>query len=136
MFRLVVHRVGILALAAGLIIPATLAQAQQQQQPQQPAPEVDASEEEVDHVAELLVTIEEVQLEYQDRLRKTEDSEKAKSIQQEMKEAIDQTIEEYEGLSSDRYDKIVRAAQSDNELKDQILTLVNEKREERRSQGN
>lgn len=38
-----------------------------------------------------------------------------------MTEEIDQTIEDFEGLSADRYDEIIRAAQADTELKEKSL---------------
>ena len=93
------------------------------------------TEDEVDKVAEVLINIEEVQREYQNRLRNAEDRETAQSIQQEMSSEIDQTIESQDGLSVERYDKIIRAAQRDTELKEQIMAKLNEKREETQQSG-
>lgn len=134
MIRPFLQRASILALAASLIVPAALAQTPQPQ-PEQQAPQVDPSDDELEDTAELLVDIEDVQREYQERLRATENPEDAQAIEQEMTEEIDQTIEDFEGLSADRYDEIIRAAQADVELKEKIVALVEEKREERGNQG-
>lgn len=129
------QRVSLLALAALLIVPATFAQAQQQQS-QQAAPQVDVSAEEIEEVAVLFVEIGEVRTEYQSRLRDADDSEKARAIQQEMQNKITQTIDEFEGLSVERYDKIVQAAQADDELKEKILAQVEKQREDQKKSGN
>lgn len=133
MIRVLLRRTGILVFAASLLVPAVLAQAPQQAQ--ETAPEVDVSDEEVTRVAELLVDIDEVQREYQDRLRHVNDADDARSLQQEMKEAINQTIESFDGLATDRYDEIVRAAQADDELKQRILAQVEDERAERQARG-
>lgn len=134
MIRPFLQRASILALAASLIVPAALAQTPQPQ-PEQQAPQVDPSEDELEDTAELLVDIEDVQREYQERLRATENPEDAQAIEQEMREEIDQTIEDFEGLSAERYDEIIRAAQADVELKEKIVALLEETREERGNQG-
>lgn len=131
MIRSLISRFGVLVLAISLFVPAALAQGQQGQQAQDPPPEVDVSEDELDDVAELVVQIEEVRAEYRKELQGTQDAEKAQSIQQEMSSEIEGTIEDFEGISVDRYDKIMRAAQADNELRDQIMSRIEELREER-----
>lgn len=137
MIRTFLHSTFALTLAVSLLVPAALAQSPQQspQQQQQSAPDVEVTEDEVDKVAEVLVNIEEVRTEYQNRLRNAEDRETARSIQQEMSDEIDQTIESQDGLSVERYDKIIRAAQRDTELKEQIMAKLNEKREETQQSG-
>lgn len=129
MIRVLLQRTGLIVLVAALIAPAALAQTPQQQ-PQQ-APEVEASSQEIDKVAELILEIEEVQIKYQTKMRKADDSDNARALQQEMSSEIDQTVEGFEGLSAERYDKITRAARADNELKQRILSRLKEKREEK-----
>jgi len=129
MFRILLQRASLLVLVAALIAPAVLAQAPQQQ-PQQ-APEVESSSQEIDMVAELILEIEEVQIKYQTKMQQAEGSEAARTIQRQMRSEINQTIEEFDGLSADRYDKITRAARADKELKQRILSRLKEKREEK-----
>lgn len=128
------QRVSLLALAACLIVPVASAQSQQQQ-PQQAAPQVDVSDEEIKDVAKLFIEIGEVRTEYQNRLREASDSENARAIQQEMKDQLNQTIDEFEGLTAERYDKIVQAAQADDTLKEKILSEVEKQREDRQKPG-
>jgi len=137
MIRTLLQKTFVLALAVPLFAPAALAESQQQapQQQQQPGPDVEVTDDEVDQVAEVLISIEEVQAEYQQQLRDAENRETAQSIQQEMSDEIDQTIESHDDLSVDRYDEIIRAAQRDTELKEQIMARVNEKRAETQEQG-
>lgn len=138
MIRVLLQRASLFALAAALIAPAVLAQTPQSQQAQpqqaqpQQAPEVEASNQEVDKVAELLLEIEEVQVEYQTQIRQASDSESARSLQQQMRSEINRTVEEFDGLAADRYEKIVRAAGADEDLKQKILSRVEEKREEKK----
>lgn len=129
MIRVLLQRTGLIVLVAALIAPAALAQAPQQQSQQ--APEVEASSQEIDKVAELILEIEEVQIKYQTKMRKADGSENARALQQKMSSEIDQTVEEFEGLSGERYDKITRAARADSELKQRILSRLKEKREEK-----
>jgi 3-hydroxyacyl-CoA dehydrogenase len=137
MIRPLLQNTVVLALVVSLFAPAALAQSQQQapQQQQQPGPDVEVTDDEVDQVADVLISIEEVQAKYQQQLRDAEDRETAQSIQQEMSDEIDQTIESHDDLSVDRYDEIIRAAQRDTELKEQIMARVNEKREDTQEQG-
>jgi len=135
MTRAFFQRASLLALVAALILPASLAQAQQQpQQPQrQQAPEVEASTQEIDKVAEILLEIGEVQRKYQTQIRQAHDKQKARALQKQMRSEINQTVEEFDGLSAERYDKITRAARADSELKQKILSRLNEKREEKKN---
>lgn len=126
MIRSLFRRAGLLALAASLLVPVALAQ---NQQPQRPAPKVDVSDEEAQKVATLLLDVADVRTEYRNRLQEAEGTDNVRSVQQEMKDEINQTIEDFDGLSSERYDKIMRAAQADNDLKQRIMTEVQKKRE-------
>ncbi len=131
MIRSLLQRAGLLALVASLIVPAALAQ---NQQPEQPAPEVELSDEEVQMVAELAVDIGDVRSEYRSRLQDAGASEDARALQEEMQNEITQIIEDFDGLTPERYDNIMRAAQADDELKQRILTEV-EKEQERRKES-
>lgn len=126
MIRSLFRRASLLVLAASLIAPVALAQDQQQ-----PDPQVEVSDEEAQNVAKLVLDIGDVRKEYQDRLTETDGSEEARAIQQEMNDEINQTIEDSEEITTERYDNIMRAAQADDELKQRIMTEVQKEQEKR-----
>jgi len=132
MIRSLFRRAGLLALAASLIAPAALAQ---DQQPQRPAPKVDVSDEEAQNVAKLVINIGDIRTEYQSRLQEADGPDNVRAVQQEMKGEINQAIEDFDGLTTERYDKIMRAAQADDELKQRIMTEVQKEREKREESG-
>lgn len=121
-------RISLLALAACLVAPAALAQNQQQTQDE---PEIEVSNDGINMVAELYVDLEELQKEYQARLSQAESSEEARATQQEMAKTVDQTIDDYEGLTSERYDEIIQTAQDNNELREKLLERIEGERERR-----
>ncbi len=125
MRRILFRSLGLLVLASLLMVPAALAQGQQ---PPQQAPEVDVDEEEIQTVAELYVEIEEIRQSYQPRFQEMEDPQEAQELQQELRAEIDQAIQEEEDMTAERYDEIIRAAQVDEELRNQILAAIEEVR--------
>lgn len=122
MIRSILRHVGVLTLAILLIGPTALAQSQNDD------PETDTSPEELEQVAEVLLQIEEVRHKYQQKIRTTNDEQKVRSYQRQMAVEIDQAVEEYDGLTTERYEEITRAANDNAELKQKILSLVDEKR--------
>lgn len=137
MIRSLTQRLSLFVLALGLLVP--VAHAQQPEQPQQPQAEegatVDPSDEELDQVAVLLVDIEEVREDYRDELANTEDAEKAQEIQQEMATEIEETVNNFDELDADRYEEIVKGAQSDLDLRDDIMARVEDERQRREENG-
>lgn len=132
MIRSLTHRLPILLLTLGLLAPAAFAQAPQQSSEQ---PEtVEVTDDELNRVAELLVDIEEVKEKYRARVGNSDDVDKAREVQQEMATAVEKTIDEFDELSSDRYEEIVQAAQSDLDLRENILARVEEERQRREEQ--
>ena len=138
MIRVLFQRGSLLALVAALLVPAAFAQ-QPEQKPQQPpqptpqqrAPEVETSDQEIDQFAELLLQVQEVRAQYVPKMRQTEDSQKARTLQQQMQGEIEQTIKEFDGITAERYDKIARAARADKDLEQKILSRLEEKRQEK-----
>ena len=137
MIRVLFQRGSLLALVAALLVPAAFAQ-QPEQKPQQPpqptppqqrAPEVETSDQEIDQFAELLLQVQEVRAQYVPKMRQTEDSQKARTLQQQMQGEIEQTIKEFDGITAERYDKIAQAARADKDLKQKILSRLEEKRQ-------
>lgn len=133
MTRSFIQRLPVLLLAMGLVVPAALGQSPEQATDE--VESVEASDTELDHVATLLVDIEDVREEYRAQLAETEDVEKAKQIQTEMADAVQETVDSFDDLSVDRYKAIVQAAQSDLDLRKQIMSRVDEERERRDGQN-
>lgn len=124
MIRSLLCRTGILALALALIGPMALAQSQTDD------PADDTSPEEVEQVAEVLLRIEKVRHKYQEKIRTAGNDQKIQAHQRQMAVDIEKVIEEYDGLTTERYEEITRAANENTELKQKILSLVEEKRQE------
>ncbi len=116
---------GLLALLALLTAPAALAQVQQQPPPP-PPPETDFSEEEIYAAAEVFVKLEALQQEYRAQLSNVEGPEEARQIQSELQTEAMQIVEDHEGIDTDTYDQLVRAAQTDQELRQELLTTIEE----------
>lgn len=137
MIRSLTQRLSLFVLALGLLVP--VAHAQEPEQPQQPQAEegatVDPSDEELDQVAVLLVDIEEVRENYRDELANTEDAETAQEIQEEMATEIEETVNNFDGLDADRYEEIVKGAQADLDLRDDIMARVEDERQRREENG-
>ena len=81
-------------------------------------------------VAEILLEIGEVRRKYQTKIQQADDSENARTLQKQMRSEINQTIEEFDGLSAERYEKITRAARADSKLKERILSRLEEKKKD------
>lgn len=111
----------------GLITASTVVA--QQQSPQQQAPNVDVSGEELESTAQAYVIVQDILEQYRAKLGQTQDPDEASAIQQEMRSETDAAIEE-QGLAPERYDKIIRAARADEDLRRELLTLVKELQDE------
>ena len=120
MYR-ILQRTSLFVLAVLLMSPTALAQ-------ENNAPNDDISADEVERVAAALIDIEEVRTTYQKKIRAATDQEQVRAYQRQMKMKMDQAVEDTDGLTTERYEEITQAAQSDNELKQKILSMVEEKR--------
>lgn len=122
MVRSLLQRASILALAVLLIGPTALAQSQNERPDDVPT-------EELEQVAEVLLQIEEVRQTYQKKIQEAGDNQdEVRSYQKQMKAEIDRAAENVDGITTERFDEITRTAQSDQQLKQKILLLVEEKR--------
>lgn len=132
MRRTLMRSFSFFVLLAVFMAPVALAQGgggQQQPPPpqqQQQAPDVDVSDEELETVAEVYLKLEEVQEKYREDFNETQDPEAAQELQQQLQQEANQVIEDHEGITPDRYDEIIRAAQADPELRDQLLAKIEE----------
>lgn len=132
MRRTLMRSFSFFVLLAVFMAPVALAQGgggQQQPPPpqqQQQAPDVDVSDEELETIAEVYLKLEEVQEKYREDFNETQDPEAAQELQQQLQDEANQVIEDHEGITPDRYDEIIRAAQADPELRDQLLAKIEE----------
>lgn len=117
MIRPLLHRAILLTLAFLLISPMAMAQ------PQADDVLSNTSEEELREVAEVLNQIEDVRQKYKKKIRQASKQKKIISYQRKMTIEIDRAIEQHDGMTIDRYEEITRAAQSNYELKQKILTF-------------
>lgn len=122
MIRPLLRRIGLLTLAILLIHPMALAQSQNDD------PADETSPEEIEKVAAVLVQIEDVRKTYQKKIRNATDQKKIQAYQRQMVVKIDRTVENFEGMTIERYEEITNAAQSNQELKQKILTEVKNKK--------
>lgn len=122
MKRMFLRSTALVVLLALCMAPAALAQNQQPQQ----APDVDVDDEEIERIAQVYVEIEEVRQSYQPQFQETEDPEEAQALQQELQQEINQVIEDTEGLTVERYDTVIQAAQADDELYNKLIAAIEE----------
>ncbi len=127
MIRSILRRAGILTLSILLIGPTALAQSQTERV------DDEVPTDEIEQVAEVLLQIEDVRQKYQAKIQEADTEEKIRSYQRQMKLEIDRAVQDVDGLTAERYKEITRAAQSDAQLKQQILSLVEEKRNNRKA---
>jgi hypothetical protein len=96
-------------------------QQQQYMPPEQPqSAEPDFSDEEIEKAAEAYVNIIEIRNEYQEKLAKVEDSDKAKEIQSEANEEITSVIKN-KGLNLTRYNEIISSAQTNDQTRTELM---------------
>lgn len=127
MLRSTLHVLGLFVLTALLLVPATRAQ---ETAPEEPVPVPEVDESELQTVAEVYVEVVQLQNEYQARFQQTEDPQEAQQIRGELQQAINQAIEQKEGITIERYDAIIQAAQQDEDLRNRLLTAINNEAEQ------
>lgn len=116
-----------LALVFFLCAPAA-AQSQDtgQQQQQQETP--DFSDDRIQKTAEAYTEITKIREEYQDEFSQAEDSEQAQELQTRINEKITDAIEEND-MSVEDYNEVITAAQTDEDLRADLLDRIREMRE-------
>lgn len=111
-------------LVLGLAIPG-MAQDQEDPWEQQQTQPADFSDEEINMAANAYVDIIDIREDYQERLANVDDPEKAQDIQMEANERITGAVED-NGLDVSTYNDIITAAQTDEELMDDLLNTIDE----------
>lgn len=122
------RRIGLFVLAALLMAPAALAQGNQQQQQQRPpAPEVDVNDAELKTVATAYLKVEKIQSNYMPQMRQAQQNQNRKKfmqLRQEFQQEVNTKLEAEENITPDRFNKIMRAAQADQELRNRLTSAI------------
>lgn len=113
----------ILALALFLVAsPATAQQTNPQQQPQD-LPDIEVSDQELQTIAEAYVAVQNLTVEYRDKINAAQDAETAREIQQEYARVTTNAIQD-EGVTVDRYDTVIQVASADQALGERLLAEI------------
>lgn len=95
-------------------------------QDMEPEPvEVELTDEEKEAIATAYVDLQELQAQYREQFADLQDPEEAQQVQQQFREE-QQGIVEDSGISLERYDQAIQATQTDAELRDELLALIEE----------
>lgn len=122
----IMNRFSITAVALLLLgmLTAGPALGQQGVPPQQQVPDVEVDEAELQTVAEAYVEVQTLTNEFNQVVQQAEDAEEAQAIQAEYAERANEIVEGHD-LTVERYDLVVRAATSDDELRERLLARIN-----------
>ncbi len=121
----------VLALVFFIALPAAAEQAEQkdadtyeqQQQQQQQQQTSDISNEQIQKAAECYIKITEVREQYQDQFAQAESTEEAQNLQAKINEEITDAVEE-NGMTVEQYNEVVTAAQTDENLRADLLDRI------------
>lgn len=119
-----------LALVFFFTLPAA-AQSQntgQKQQQQQQMETPDFSDERIEKTASSYTKITEIREKYQDQFSKAESTEQAQELQSKVNEKITGAIEE-NGMTVEQYNEVITSAQTDEDLRAELLDTIQEMRE-------
>ncbi|MBK1698045.1 DUF4168 domain-containing protein [Rhodovibrio salinarum] len=108
---------------------------QGQQQSQQQAPTPDFSDEKLDAFADAAVKISEVRRAWTPKIRQAQqggDKEKAQSLAEQATGEMRTTIQNTENISVKEYRQIAKAAQQDEELANELSSIVKTKMQKKR----
>ncbi|RQD58486.1 MAG: DUF4168 domain-containing protein [Desulfonatronovibrio sp. MSAO_Bac4] len=93
---------------------------------QQPAAPIEVSDADLNKAASAYVEIAEIRESFEETLAGVSDPEKAHSLQEEAMEEMVEAVQN-NGLDVQAYNEIMEAAQADEELGNQFLTLLDQK---------
>jgi len=104
-------------------------------QDMEPEPvEVELTDEEKEAIATAYVDLQELQAQYREEFADLQDPEEAQQVQQQFREE-QQGIVEDSGISLERYDQAIQATQTDAELRDELLALIEEEQAARNTEA-
>lgn len=91
------------------------------------APADSISSETLAKVAKAAAKVEQIRRKYDRKIRNSYNQDRKRSLRQKMFLQIDRTLVKVEGLTPERYEEIMEAAESDNALKEKIRSLAEKK---------
>ncbi len=97
--------------------------AQQAAPPPQEVPDIEVDDEELTAIARAYVNVQNITEQFKDRVNSADDAEAAKALQQEYTEVANAAIAD-EGVEIDRYDTVIQVASVDEELRQRLLTEI------------
>lgn len=106
-------------------VPITGAQESPGQQP--PTEQTNISDQQLKAFAKAYVELRKILQEYEAPLSSAQDSQEQQKLQQEAKSKIEETLEK-EGLNVQAYERIFTVVNSNGELREKALRLINEER--------
>ena len=122
--RFLAKGLSIFVVLALFAVPATA-------QDMEPEPvDVELTDEEKEAVATAYVDLQQLEAQYREEFADLQDPEEAQQVQQQFQEEQQGIIED-NGISLELYDQAIRATQTDAELRDELLALIEQEQEER-----
>jgi len=104
-------------------------------QDMEPEPvQVELTDEEKEAIATAYVDLQELQAQYREEFADLQDPEEAQQVQQQFQEEQQGIIED-NGISLERYDQAIQATQTDAELRDELLALIEEEQAARNTEA-
>lgn len=110
-----------LGLGALLAAPGALAQGQQQYQP--PAAQGQVSDAQLQNFVEAQTKVNEIQVEYSEKIQSTQDPKKAQTLQSEAQDKMVKAVDEA-GLDVQEYNQIAQQMSRDPALRERIQELM------------
>ncbi|NBC00247.1 MAG: DUF4168 domain-containing protein [Bacteroidetes bacterium] len=126
--RFLAKGLSIFVVLALFAVPATA-------QDMEPEPvEVELTDEEKEAIATAYVDLQELQAQYREEFADLQDPEEAQQVQQQFQQEQQGIIED-SGISLELYDQAIQATQTDAELRDELLALIEEEQEARNTEA-
>lgn len=94
-----------------------------QERPANPQQQVDVSDAEVQKFAEIFVDVQDTRDELSRELQDTESPQNAQQVQERMRQAITETIQEH-GWNVQKYNRIATAINNDPEMREDALEII------------
>lgn len=131
------RRIGILTLVALFLAPAALAQGNQQSQQGQPAPppDVEVNDAELETIAEVVLEIQALQQTYMPKMKQAQNRQEQMKVRKAFMQEMTQKLQSTEGITPQRFNNVMRAAQADSTLSNRIGAAVQSARQDNMNGG-
>ncbi len=115
-------------LASAFLSAPALAQGGSEHPPAQrgPKPAQNVTNQELDQAAAIVTELQRIKANYSEEMKQAEDKQQAQQIQQTMQQEMRQAVQE-NGLTVNRYKRIISAAQQKDDLQQKLMQRVQER---------